>query len=304
MLQDLTWDNYLKLNDEIRTSNFKIEYFSPVVIIQWQFYGLFFKFHQTKDFIVMYVNYTNNDKFNNQWVVYASYYKQEFNLTELKQVIKNDLNALNGCDDLNFVDLLDQTIQDWQLQAYEPIKSPYISNYIYELAKMKDFSGKKLQKKRNHLNAFLKQNYNITIKNFHDVNVNEIIDFCDYHIKKYAESYRAYEMDVYKQYLLHEAKKDKRYVGTVVYIDNKMVGFTFGFLNYDTFEVIIEKAERDIRGLYQYLIVSNIQYHDINIKYMDREDDAGVEELAKSKKSYYPLLMIERYCFLNVKNWY
>ncbi len=302
MISDLTWNNYLELNDYINSMKFKKEYLTPVVIIQWEFYGLKFKFRKIGDeAVIMYIQNSNqinlfNINMQNKWMLYASYYNENFNFKKYKDLIWKDLQELNNGDKTFILtDLLEETYTDWELNKENLLKSKYISNYIYEIEKMKTFAGKKLQKKRNHLNSFIKDNHNLEIKNIRDVDPKTLIEFSTYHIKKYAENFRQYEIDVYKKYLFDEMKKDDRYQGAVIYIDDKIVAFTLGFVNHDTYEVIIEKAERDIRGLYQYTISANLKFNNIQCQYMDREDDAGLEALAKSKASYYPLIAVKRY---------
>ena len=302
MISDLTWNNYLELNDYINSMKFKKEYLTPVVIIQWEFYGLKFKFRKIGDeAVIMYIQNSNqinlfNINMQNKWMLYASYYNENFNFKKHKDLIRKDLQELNNGDKTFILtDLLEETYTDWELNKENLLQSKYISNYIYEIEKMKTFAGKKLQKKRNHLNSFIKDNHNVKIKNIKDVDPKTLIEFSTYHIKKYAENFRQYEIDVYKKYLFDEMKKDDRYQGAVIYIDDKIVAFTLGFVNYDTYEVIIEKAERDIRGLYQYTISANLKFNNIQCQYMDREDDAGLEALAKSKASYYPLIAVKRY---------
>ncbi len=303
-MKDLTWDNYLELNEYIHNGGFKTEYFTPVVLIQWEFYGFKFKYRIIEDAVIMYILNTNkSENVRQTWSVFASYIKPNWDLKRAKQIIKQDIKTLNQSDEISFTEFLKESFSDWDLDFNHASKSPWISNYIYEMDKMASFAGKKLQKKRNHLNAFIKEGHNVKVKDIREVDINEVLAFSEYHITKYAEDYRDYEQDVYIKYLKEEMPKDKRYVGTVIYIDDRIVGFTFGFLNYDTFENIIEKAERDIRGLYQFLIVTNISFQKIKCKYTDREDDQGIETLAKSKQSYYPLLAIERYNILNKKDW-
>ncbi len=49
--------------------------------------------------------------------------------------------------------------------------------------------------------------------------------------------------------------------------------------------VHIEKANPDIRGLYQY----------INHQFINREEDLGIEGLRKAKLSYHPIRFTEKY---------
>ncbi|MGL4948426.1 MAG: phosphatidylglycerol lysyltransferase domain-containing protein [Mycoplasma sp.] len=305
MLVDLNWDTYLELNNQIDNSNFKKEFFSPIAIAQWVYYDIKCKYRIVDNGIIMYMRYGESFRSEEDatWRASTCFYNDNSNIDLMKSQIKEDLISLNGNDNITFSNVTNQMILDFKLDQFEIVKMNYISNYIYEIEKMKTFGGKKLQKKRNHLNAFIKDNHNIRIEDLRKVNMEDIFIFIDYHMKKYHEDYRQYEIDVYKQYLLFEFIKTDKYFGTVVYIDDKIVALTFCYLRKNICEIVIEKAERDIRGLYQFIITENLKYHNVSVEYMDREDDAGIEELAKSKKSYYPVEMVERYHVKNIKNW-
>ncbi len=68
-----------------------------------------------------------------------------------------------------------------------------------------------------------------------------------------------------------------------------------------TIDIIIEKAEKTIRGLYQFLIKTNLVFHNINTEYVERGDDGGIELLNKSKISYYPIIISERFAVMKSK---
>ena len=113
-------------------------------------------------------------------------------------------------------------------------------------------------------------------------------------IKKYDDETRENEIKSYID-TLKQINKSNLYSGIVIYIDKKICGFTLGFLNNQTYEIIIEKAERDIRGLFPYLIKKNLEINNINSKFIDRLDDLGLEHLKKSKLSYHPIICVERF---------
>lgn len=290
MFIDLTWENYLEWNQFIIKSNFVNNYFSFVQLAQWLTYDFEFKIHVTND--VVFIYYYENGK----WKAFNPFYKKNPQQQEIINAIKNDLNLLNNCKSSSFEInyLCEQTINDLKFDDYQKQKLDVISNYIYNLEQLKTFAGNKMQKKRNHLNAFLKQNYNIKIIDIREVDINELTNFSNYLIKKYDEDVRVNEVLSYQK-TLNDINKNQNFSGIVVYIDDKIVSFTLGFLNNDTYEIIIEKAERDIRGLFQFTIKSNLEINKINCQYIDRLDDLGLESLKKSKLSYQPIKTITRY---------
>lgn len=306
MLEDLTWDNYLQLTKYIDQNDFKQEYLSPIALVALINYEVRHKFHilPTKE-ILLYVAYeTSISDVKNIWSVSTCIYFEHSDITALKKQIQIDLKELNPSKDfMSFNGLSEHMLDDFDLRKFDIITYDYINNYIYEIDKMRTFAGKKLQKKRNHLNAFYSMQHNVNIKDLRDVDFQEISDYLDYHMNKYADVYRQYEIDIYHEFLYYELPKDKNFFGTVIYIDNKIVAMTLCYERVNTCEVIIEKAERDIRGLYQFLIKTNLENHDVKAPYMDRQDDGGILELKQSKKSYYPIITINRYGIENIKEW-
>ncbi len=81
-----------------------------------------------------------------------------------------------------------------------------------------------------------------------------------------------------------------------IYIDNKLEAFTIGEkINEDTALIHIEKANSNIRGLYQYINQQFLLNEFPNIKYVNREEDLGVEGLRKAKISYHQYEFVEKY---------
>ena len=75
-----------------------------------------------------------------------------------------------------------------------------------------------------------------------------------------------------------------------------MVAFAMGSqIRSDTFCVHFEKAFSDIRGAYPMINQQFVENELSEYKYIDREDDLGVENLRKAKLSYYPEFLPEKY---------
>ena len=77
----------------------------------------------------------------------------------------------------------------------------------------------------------------------------------------------------------------------------------------DTFDIHFEKACSDIQGAYaavNYEFARYIRNKYPNIRYLDREEDMGIEGLRKAKQSYHPHHMVEKYvaCLLEDENDY
>ncbi len=167
-------------------------------------------------------------------------------------------------------------------------------DYIYETEKMISLSGKKFHGKRNHLANFYKNNWEysvLTEKDFDDC-----IEFA-------VESYNlnmAYddESSVSEQYAInmffnHFEELDLH--GGVIRIDGKVQGFTIGdAINSDTFDIHIEKANASIQGAYAAINNEFAKSAAYPYKYINREEDLGLEGLRKSKHSYHPAFLLKK----------
>ena len=90
--------------------------------------------------------------------------------------------------------------------------------------------------------------------------------------------------------------------GGLIRIDGVVKAFTVGEKKLPTMSQIhIEKADRDIDGLYQIINQQFAQRNCADTMYINREEDMGEEGMRKAKLSYYPDKMIEKYdAFLSV----
>ena len=79
----------------------------------------------------------------------------------------------------------------------------------------------------------------------------------------------------------------------------EVVAFTIGDrLSADTYDVHFEKAYGELQGAYAMInreFARWVRQRHPEVKYLNREDDMGVEGLRKAKESYYPDLMVEKY---------
>ncbi len=303
-MQDLCWDNFLDLVELIEKYNFKEKWLSPIQLVTFTYYGLNLKFNilNNKE-VILYVKL--DKKFfpnaSDNWYFSQVYYDESSDIYNIKEKIKEDLLILNNSNEIFLGGNLSlEMVNDFGFSSYDLFESKVISNYIYELNTLKTFAGRKMQKKRNHLNFFLNNFASKTIiKDIREIDLKDIFDYFDYHMKNYGDEYREYEIEIYRNFLTNFLNKNKNFSGIILYLDNKIIGLTLGFLRKNVYEIIIEKANHELRGAYQFLIQANLNKNNINCPYLDRQDDGGIEVLAQSKHSYHPIYEIKRFWFKN-----
>ena len=176
-------------------------------------------------------------------------------------------------------------------------------DYVYDAEKLRTFSGKKYHKKKNHLNAFKKEyEGRYSFKILGKENEKEILEYLEKwkETKSHAEEYEFIDSEAkgIKYILDNEEVFDYKIGG--VYVDDKLESFCIG--NYyeqeDMVYLPVEKANPEIRGLYQYICSQFLIEAFPLAGKENREDDMGIEGLRKSKLSYNPIYMVEKYTII------
>jgi hypothetical protein len=186
------------------------------------------------------------------------------------------------------------------LSDFEQTEHRDMDNYIYSAEDLALLNGKNYQAKRNLVNQF-EANYNWTSE---PISIANIIDCREVVNKIYSQD----ELDS-DSYLSHELKALdiilKNYPkfkedGILIRIDNKPVAFSiFENLNPTTCVVHFEKAIREYKGLYQLVNRETAkQILSKGYKFINREEDLGIEGLRKAKLSYHPLRLCPAYAFV------
>ncbi len=168
--------------------------------------------------------------------------------------------------------------------------------YIYLSERMIGLKGKKLQSKRNHINRFKKDypdwNY-FSLASEKDLQEcsNMLDEWEDLNLSKAEKSLR-YDYIATKLMLENFGYLELR--GGAVKVNGKIVAFTIGEpLTEDTFVIHVEKAYGEIIGAYP-IINQQFAEHEISgYKYINREEDMGLDYLRQAKKSYYPDILLQ-----------
>lgn len=172
-------------------------------------------------------------------------------------------------------------------------------DYLYDGNAMRTLAGKKLHKKKNHVNAFMRDYGNraeyraLCCSDSHTV-----WEFLDKWREKKGdevEEHLDYEVRGIHDILKNCSSLNIRMGG--VFIDGQMEAFTMGSYNpIENMAVIhIEKANPDIRGLYQYINQQFLLAEFPDVDWVNREDDMGLEGLRAAKMSYNPTDFARKY---------
>lgn len=178
---------------------------------------------------------------------------------------------------------------------YQACPAPESYDYVYLCEKLISFSGKKLQKKRNHLNAFYQQYQGRY--GYESIDENNIQECMDFLAKwKLDEEDEALVFDRIGTQRVLERYFKLGCKGGLIRIDQEVKAFAIGsHLSSSMCQENIEKADDSIRGLYQAMIKEWLSHEFSEYEYCNREDDMGKENLRQAKQAYAPIKMIEKY---------
>lgn len=190
-------------------------------------------------------------------------------------------------------------------EEYQVVELRDAEDYLYDAAALKTLSGKKLHKKKNHLNAFLREwEGHYEYQRLCCSDAPEVWAF----LKKWKEgkdeeyaSLPEEEKELDGEILgIHEvltncSMLDVRMAG--VFIDGKLEAFTMGSYNemLKMAVVHIEKANPDIRGLYVFINQQFLIHEYEEAVLVNREDDVGLETLRQAKMSYAPIGLAKKF---------
>ena len=174
-------------------------------------------------------------------------------------------------------------------------------DYVYAIDDLADLKGRKFQKKRNHMNRFDQAHPDCRALPL-DKHT-RVAAFC-----LLQQWYRTrQENDPHSDFHLEKLALERAFAfqeqlqleGMVLVENGEAIAFTMGSrLNGDTFDIHFEKAREDIDGAYGAInraFARHLREKYPEIRWLNREDDLGIEGLRKAKLSYNPDHLIEKY---------
>lgn len=289
-MKPLTIDDYDLVKHYLEKANYEGYNSNFVTMMMWNHeYHIEYEIHN--HFLIM-LHYYNDDYFWAMPFTTKEYYKEAIDYM-IEYSKNNHFEFKIDCAIQSFVDDI-KTIYNDQF-IYERTK--YNDDYIYEKNMLITLSGKKMQKRRNHYNAFLKNYPKFIYKDLDSVeDFNDVLE-CYSRWESHKEKSDSLTSEVYGIMKLLSIKKILDIEAGAIYIDNKMEAFIIASkLNHRTIQIHVEKANKNIRGLYPAILKEFLKRHFKDYLYVNREEDMGLENLRKSKLALHPMNMIKKYC--------
>lgn len=173
-------------------------------------------------------------------------------------------------------------------------------DYIYAIDDLAELKGKRFQKKRNHLNRFWQTHPDCRPEPLSEKNLPEVTAFVEtwYALRQQEDPHADFHME---KAALGKALNQADALGMeglVLRDGDRIIAMTMGSpLSPESFDIHFEKALDIADGAYAAVnqcFARHLKEKYPALRWLNREDDLGLEGLRKAKLSYHPDHMIEK----------
>ena len=259
--------------------------------------------------------------------MWASYFKYEYAIYEhtlfIKGVSENDLSTvtfsvpvgkLSLSESLNILTeyckkrclkfiisaIPESEVNREEFKSSSLIKLENWSDYLYDIKSLSILKGRKYNRKRNHVNNFIKNNPFYIYERIGLDNILKVRVFFNKFKEKISKDNSTFINELIQtEYVLKEFEVFRQFfIGGLLKVDGEVIAFTIGEIVNDTLFIHIEKADVSYKGVYEMInmkFASDIMSSFTDVMYINREEDVGDEGLKKSKLSYNPIMLLNKY---------
>jgi len=217
--------------------------------------------------------------------------KEAINLLE-NDAKEKDIELIFGGITENEKNILQTLYQD----KFYYIEEKNREDYIYEATDLINLKGKIYHSKRNHILKF-KKTYDWEYSEITKENISECKNFIDEWFEKNLKNKQA---DILEEKVAIFNALDNfdffSLLGGVISVDSKIIALTIAEeINKRIVDIHFEKALKEYDGIYAMINNEFAKRKLSSFKYINREEDLGLEGLRKSKRSYHPYKILKRY---------
>lgn len=240
---------------------------------------------------VLYIRYMNDGEY---------YFSFPFAKKHLKTAFEN---LMGYCESKN-IEFKLGIIEPWMFEIIDKLYPGQFSvdyirdgaDYVYNIADLAALAGKKYHGKKNHVNKFKKTYEKWNYERISSENLEDCIamvkewcvenDCCE-------DKSKSEEICIMINGLQHMGELSLK--GGIIRAGDRIVGVTLGEeVNEKMFVIHFEKAFAGIQGAYPMINQQFIINELMDYRYVNREEDMGLEGLRKAKESYHPVFMVEK----------
>jgi hypothetical protein len=169
--------------------------------------------------------------------------------------------------------------------------------YVYDIESLKDLKGKTLKSKKNQLNRFFRECTSCEYITLTKDNMEECLALTEEWCKeKGIEKEDLLSSDYIPIKILFENFDRLDIRGGAIKLFKKMIAFSLGSDTLgDTAFIHFEKVDHVISGANVAIVNSVLENEYTDAKFINREEDMGIEGLRIAKQSYDPAYMTEKY---------
>ena len=194
-----------------------------------------------------------------------------------------------------------EDLQNWFPDRFQLIPMRNSFDYVYTTDALADLKGKKLQKKRNHFNRFQASHPDSRIEPLTRDTVPAAAQIAAhwYTLREQNWTSGSYMLEKRAVRRCLRDLEELEMEGIVLFVGDDPIAMAIGSrLSQDTFDIHFEKAREDVDGAYAAINCEFARYLRLKypeIRFLDREDDLGLEGLRKAKLSYLPHHMTQKH---------
>jgi len=167
------------------------------------------------------------------------------------------------------------------------------SEYIYTREKLAEYPGRKLSKKRNLVNQFLRE-HNPEIRRIDRDSMKQITELLQLWQGRSGQEMGDSDYKACISGLKHYEKLGLS--GALFLADGEPSGFIMGeYAGESSYVIHFAKGDIDKKGIYQYMFQAYAREFCVDAPIINLEQDMGMEGLRKTKRSYQPDRMLHKY---------
>ncbi len=176
------------------------------------------------------------------------------------------------------------------------------ADYVYLTEDLAGLKGNRFSKKRNLIHQFFREYIRkgrVAVEDIHEKNVPECLQFLEIWCKEYAcEVDQEYSLACEKEALIITLENidGLESMGILIRVDGVVSALGIGSRLSETMATLnFEKAFSGLKGLYQFLDNECAKKLFMGYRYINKESDMNIPNLAEAKQSYHPVLRVKSF---------